>query len=99
MLLLSSGKFLDILSETFPEGPAMYSSAQTEFSRLRQQAGLTIRELEASLGYAQRTLQRYETGETSPRAPVLEKLANIARTRSQDAAPQGFRFIDLFAGI
>ena len=78
----------------------MYSSPQTEFARLRQQAGLTIRELETSLGYAQRTLQRYETGETSPRFPVLEKLQQIAGARIREvSATHGFRFIDLFAGI
>lgn len=78
----------------------MYSSPQTEFARLRQQAGLTIRELETCLGYAQRTLQRYETGETSPRFPILEKLQQIARARIREvSATHGFRFIDLFAGI
>ncbi len=77
----------------------MYNPAQTEFSRLRQQAGLTIKELESSLGYAVRTLQRYETGETTPRQPILEKLQQIAKARAQTTTPQGFRFIDLFAGI
>ncbi len=77
----------------------MHNSPQSEFSRLRRQAGLTIRELETSLGYAQRTLQRYETGESVPRIPVLEKLHLIARTRTPRSSAHGFRFIDLFAGI
>ncbi|MBF0554858.1 MAG: DNA (cytosine-5-)-methyltransferase [Nitrospirae bacterium] len=77
----------------------MQETQQTVFSKLRQQAGLTIRELESSLGYAPRTLQRYETGETIPRLPVLEKLQQIAHSRARATVPQGFRFIDLFAGI
>lgn len=78
---------------------SMHDFPQTTFSRLRQQAGLTMRELEASLGYAARTLQRYESGETVPRPPVLEKLQQIARIRAQGVTSHGFRFIDLFAGI
>lgn len=77
----------------------MYGPPQTEFSRLRQQAGMTLRELESALGYTSRTLQRYEIGETMPSSLVLEKLHQIAGARTKATIPQGFRFIDLFAGI
>lgn len=77
----------------------MQEMSQTEFSILRQQAGLTLDELESALGCTTRTLRRYETGETAPRSPVLEKLKYIASSRVPQNAPRGFRFIDLFAGI
>lgn len=72
---------------------------QTEFCRLRQQAGLSVEELAGVLDCSPRTLYRYERGETRPRRPMLMQLRNLAQT--QPEVPQGpaFHFIDLFAGI
>jgi DNA (cytosine-5)-methyltransferase 1 len=74
---------------------------QTEFSRLRQQAGLQLQELETLLGYSRRTLSRYESGEVSPKPPVIAALRGLLSNvgSGADPAPESFRFIDLFAGI
>lgn len=68
-----------------------------EFSRLRQQAGLSIPETVEALGYCERTIYRWETGEGAPRKAAIEALR-----RSIEAVHAGgdsFTFIDLFAGI
>ncbi|MEM7061111.1 MAG: DNA (cytosine-5-)-methyltransferase [Pseudomonadota bacterium] len=70
----------------------------TEFSALRQEAGLTIKEAAARTGYALRTIYRWETGETEPHKAVSELLRTLAAERSQNGAGR-FTFIDLFAGI
>jgi len=73
----------------------------TEFSRLRQQAGFTLDELETSLGYSRRTLSRYESGTTSPRPLIIDTLCRLVEERREQyrVFPRSFRFIDLFAGI
>lgn len=69
----------------------------TEFSRLRQAAGLSIPEAVEALGYCERTIYRWENGEGSPRRAALEYLRRTAQGRP---SPSGrFTFIDLFAGI
>ena len=69
----------------------------TEFSRLRQAAGLTIQEATKTLGYCERTIYRWETGEGTPRRAALLYLRGAASDRRK---PKGrFSFIDLFAGI
>ena len=68
-----------------------------EFSRLRQQAGLSIPEAVEALGYCERTLYRWETGEGTPRKAALEFLRKAVR--SGPAPGETFTFIDLFAGI
>ncbi len=72
----------------------------TLFSELRQKAGLTVPEVAAALGYTERHVYRWETGETKPRKVVLDTLENARRRRClvRDYRPQ-FSFIDLFAGI
>lgn len=68
-----------------------------EFSRLRQEAGYTIAQAVEELGYCERTIYRWENGDSEPRKAALETLRAAARTRP---APRGsFTFIDLFAGI
>jgi DNA (cytosine-5)-methyltransferase 1 len=71
-----------------------------EFSRLRQQAGLSVPAAAALLGYNERTVYRWENGESSPRKAALETLRTTAQ-KAQDAARTSgqFTFIDLFAGI
>ncbi len=71
-----------------------------EFSALRQQAGLSVPEAAKRTGYGERTVYRWEAGETTPRKAVLDllrtlKMGGITQTRKSRA----FKFIDLFAGI
>ncbi|MEX0807124.1 MAG: DNA (cytosine-5-)-methyltransferase [Dongiaceae bacterium] len=69
----------------------------TEFSKLRQEAGLSIAEAVQALGYCERTIYRWETGEGLPRKAALEILRKVALSKPK--ASSAFTFIDLFAGI
>lgn len=72
----------------------------SQFSVLRQQAGLTLRDAAEVLGYESRQVYRWENGHSAPRSSVIAALrAQIpvkVDTRGEKAA---FKFIDLFAGI
>lgn len=68
-----------------------------EFSRLRQEAGYTMAQTVDILGYCERTIYRWENGESPPRKAALETLRAAARAKS--SAGESFTFIDLFAGI
>jgi DNA (cytosine-5)-methyltransferase 1 len=70
-----------------------------EFSTLRQQAGLSVPEAAQRLGYGERTVYRWEAGETKPRKAVLDLLRTMKANGATPRAPSAFRFIDLFAGI
>lgn len=72
----------------------------TEFSILRQQAGLSVQQAAARLGYTEREVYRWEKGEVKARRAVLDLLRTIKSSPrpKQDTKPD-FRFIDLFAGI
>jgi DNA (cytosine-5)-methyltransferase 1 len=75
-------------------------TGKTEFTRLREQAGLTLPETETLLKVDRRTVYRYERGETRPSKLALDILRQAVEKRVvQDNAPPSFRFIDLFAGI
>ncbi len=75
----------------------------TEFSTLRQQAGISVHDAAIKLGYTERQVYRWEVGDTKPKKAVLDILRSLksdwvaghAKTRSTPA----FTFIDLFAGI
>lgn len=69
----------------------------TEFSHLRQEAGLTIPETAERTGYGLRTMYRWENGETEPRRAAVECLRGIIRAKRQTGG--SFNFIDLFTGI
>jgi DNA (cytosine-5)-methyltransferase 1 len=69
----------------------------TEFSRLRQEAGLTIPDAVEALGYCERTIYRWEAGDGLPRKAVMEVLRRAAASKPVSAG--AFTFIDLFAGI
>lgn len=69
----------------------------TEFSRLRQEAGLTIPDAVEALGYCERTIYRWEAGDGLPRKAVMEVLRRAAA--SKPVSGGAFTFIDLFAGI
>lgn len=79
----------------------MRTRKQTEFSRLRRQACLTIEQAAELLAVSSRTAYRYEEGGRVPRLALrtLRECADRTAepTRAQGTAP--FRFIDLFAGI
>lgn len=70
------------------------------FSELRQRAGLTIPEAARCVGFDERTVYRWENGETSPRKSAIDLLRIMADSRiANQSGPSSFSFIDLFAGI
>lgn len=69
------------------------------FSELRQKAGLTIPEAARCVGFDERTVYRWENGETSPRKSAIDLLRIMAESRIANQPGASFRFIDLFAGI
>ena len=74
--------------------------AISDFSGLRQQAGISIDELSGQSGFSVRQLYRYERGESEPRKAVIHFLEEMIR-KSRPPVPDkpAFTFIDLFAGI
>jgi DNA (cytosine-5)-methyltransferase 1 len=75
-------------------------TAESDFSRLRQQAGLSIEQLAQRVGFSVRTLYRWERGKGKPRRAALHVLDEIVRSVRRPAADvPAFNFIDLFAGI
>ncbi len=71
-----------------------------EFRHARQAANLNISEAAAELQVCERTIRRYESGETKPPAPHLMVLKGL--NFSAGKTPKGeldFTMIDLFAGI
>jgi DNA (cytosine-5)-methyltransferase 1 len=75
------------------------SEAMSEFSMLRQRAGLTIAQAASETGFSESTVYRWERGTGSPRKAVLETLRNLSVREVHSAPGPSFRFIDLFAGI
>jgi len=79
---------------------SLVPTSASEFSGLRQQAGISIDELSTQSGFSVRQLYRYERGESDPRKAVIHLLQQIVRNSKSPAteAPV-FSFVDLFAGI
>jgi len=74
----------------------------SEFSTLRQKAGLSIEEVSKDMGYTVRQVYRWEKGDCEPKAIVLNTLKNAAISEEQSVThtlKPDFSFIDLFAGI
>ncbi len=72
----------------------------SDFSKLRIQTGLSISETAILLGYKERQVYRWESGECVPKPPVLEMLNRLRLDRlPSDNENHAFTFIDLFAGI
>ncbi len=71
----------------------------TEFSVLRQQAGLTLRDAADVLGYESRQVYRWENGQSKPRASVFAALRSHIPVATSANNGDNFTFIDLFAGI
>ena len=78
----------------------MRAAPATEFYRLREQAGLDIAAAAALFKIHTRTVRRYDRGETTARPIYVDRLRAMARARkASTASMNGFRFIDLFAGV
>jgi DNA (cytosine-5)-methyltransferase 1 len=71
---------------------------QTEFSRLRQQAGIPIEKLADLIGFSSRTLYRWESGQAQPRKAAIAFLQDLVHKHA-DSSESSFTFVDLFAGI
>ena len=72
----------------------------TEFAKLRETAGQSVRETAQFLGVSERTVYRWEKGENKPDAIRLAEMRIIAGVPSKNSHSEPlFRFIDLFAGI
>ena len=72
----------------------------TVFAELMTRAGLGIQEAAGLLGVNDRTVRRYINGEAKRVDQLkIDKLREVANARCPDDRPEGFRFIDLFAGI
>ncbi|MBA4750779.1 MAG: DNA (cytosine-5-)-methyltransferase [Sphingopyxis sp.] len=72
---------------------------QSEFKILRYRAGLSVEQLAGELGYSEREIFRWESGQIRPRKFVLDWLTERAGEGSPPLLSPGFTFIDLFAGI
>lgn len=78
----------------------MLKLAESDFSRLRQNVGMTIEQITELTGTSRRTLYRWERGESAPQERVLAWLREQVRDVQPDTRThKSFRFIDLFAGI
>jgi DNA (cytosine-5)-methyltransferase 1 len=72
----------------------------SQFTSLRQKAGLSVPEAAELLGYDERQVYRWESGENVPRKIVMDKLEALRKDRCPEAtSDHSFTFIDLFAGI
>ena len=87
------------MSESFPASDSGVEMAK--FSALRRKAGVSIPEVARLAGRNERTVYRWERGETVPKASVLEELRRRGMAEEGQASygAENFRFIDLFAGI
>ena len=70
------------------------------FADLMTRAGLGIHEAAGLLGVNERTVRRYINGEARRVDPLkLDRLREVANARCPGDRPDGFRFVDIFAGI
>lgn len=78
----------------------MLDETRSDFSRLRERAGISVEALAPLVGYSPATLYRWERGEAMPRQAALTVLEDLVRGRgAAEPKEPAFRFIDLFAGI
>lgn len=78
-----------------------YIDNNSDFTKLREKAGLSVQEVADRLGYTLRTVYRWEKGEIKPRKPVTDLLGELASKGNNlnVTYPSLFTFVDLFAGI
>lgn len=79
----------------------MKTFKDTEFAYIREKTGFSVKEVSELLGKSERTIYRWEKGESLPDENLLRELKSIYNVRSgrQPDNDFNFRFIDLFAGI
>nr|WP_319485681.1 DNA (cytosine-5-)-methyltransferase [uncultured Cohaesibacter sp.] len=77
----------------------MKIDTKTEFTRLRELAGLTLEETAEITKVSLRSAYRHENGTCSPSPLALDLLEKLANQKRKATTPERFRFIDLFAGI
>ncbi|MBH0238935.1 DNA (cytosine-5-)-methyltransferase [Methylobrevis albus] len=78
----------------------MLDESRSNFSRLRERAGISVEALAPLVGYSPATVYRWERGESLPRQAALTVLEDLVRGRGgPELKEPAFRFIDLFAGI
>ncbi|PYI52433.1 DNA (cytosine-5-)-methyltransferase [Paenibacillus flagellatus] len=79
----------------------MKTFKNTEFAHIRETMGYSVREVAELLGKSERTIYRWEKGESLPEQNLLRELKTIYNVRSGQHSENeaNFRFIDLFAGI
>lgn len=72
-----------------------------EFSILRERTGYSVKETAKLLEKSERTIYRWEKGESTPDIEAIKTLKSIAdpKTNEYNAKNPNFTFIDLFAGI
>jgi DNA (cytosine-5)-methyltransferase 1 len=73
--------------------------SKTEFTKLREQAGLTLEEAARATKVSLRSAYRHENGECSPSPLALDMLRLMVGSHQKPESKSPFRFIDLFAGI
>jgi len=75
--------------------------SRTEFSFLREKAGVSVDELAQLCGKSKRTIYRWENGESRPEKLAVERLERMVGLSPHFDVPETtkFTFIDLFAGI
>ena len=72
----------------------------SEFSVLRQRAGISISDLSVKSGFPTCQLDYWENGQGQPLKAVVHLLTRLVQTeRKPPALESAFTFIDLFAGI
>jgi len=71
----------------------------SEFTQLREMAGLTLEEAIEKLEVSRTTAYRYEKGTTAPSKLAIRTLKEVAEKRVKPAPHSSFKFVDLFAGI
>jgi len=79
----------------------MKTRKNTEFGYIRELTGLSVKEVARLFGKSERTIYRWENGESVPDNVYLNELKAIYKVRSgnKSASSVSFKFIDLFAGI
>lgn len=71
----------------------------SRFAEVRRDLGMTLGEVASFLRVSERTVRRYDNGESDPsHADLLIMQQEVAKRRPRIIEP-AFRFIDLFAGI
>lgn len=79
----------------------MRTTRITDFAKLRESIGLSVRETANLLGVSERTVYRWERGEQEPSPTKMTEMRLLAGKPFQKSGTEShlFRFIDLFAGI